>query len=51
MTAAVEIALKYYDRMYARTMGMHQRMVTEVKIEKESVREIAERLISMNNEQ
>jgi tRNA 2-selenouridine synthase len=49
MTAAVEIALRYYDRMYTRTMGMHQRMVTEVKIEKESVREIAERVLSITN--
>ncbi len=49
MTAAVEIALKYYDRMYTRTMEIHQRKtVADVKIEEESIREIAERVLSLN---
>lgn len=49
MTAAVEIVLKYYDRMYARTKKIQNRKVMEMKIEQESVREIAERVISINN--
>jgi tRNA 2-selenouridine synthase len=49
MKAAVEIALKYYDKMYARTKEMQNRKITEVKIEQESVREIAERVISISN--
>ncbi|MFO7368817.1 MAG: tRNA 2-selenouridine(34) synthase MnmH [Bacteroidales bacterium] len=49
MTAAVEIALKYYDRIYSRAKEIPNRKVTEVKIEQESVREIAERLISISN--
>ncbi|MBN1143815.1 MAG: tRNA 2-selenouridine(34) synthase MnmH [Bacteroidales bacterium] len=49
MTAAVEIVLKYYDRMYARTKKIQNLKVMEMKIEQESVREIAERVISINN--
>lgn len=50
MTAAVEIALRYYDRMYTRTMEIHQRKtVTDVIIEEESIRDIAERVVSISN--
>ena len=52
MKKAVEIVLRYYDKIYARSMGLHRRKESrEILVNNEDASEIANKIISVTNHQ